>query len=101
MSPDPEVFELPWLRDFLLECTRFTGADSAHDDQVDSMTQFLNYVRGLGSFNVIEHYRKMAAALSRPKPWCYACDQPILVNQPYTQQLDTTRHVNCPKRGLA
>lgn len=36
--------EAPWLDDFLLEITRFPNAK--HDDQVDSFTQGLTYLRG-------------------------------------------------------
>ena len=35
--------EAPWLDDFLLEITRFPRAK--HDDQVDSFTQALNWMR--------------------------------------------------------
>jgi len=33
----------PWLHDFIEECCEFPN--STHDDQVDTMSQFLNYIR--------------------------------------------------------
>jgi predicted phage terminase large subunit-like protein len=36
LLPDPELFEAPWVGDFLAEHDRFTGVSDKHDDQVDA-----------------------------------------------------------------
>jgi len=38
LLPDPEVFDVPWLADFLEVITRFTGVDDEHDDDVDALS---------------------------------------------------------------
>jgi predicted phage terminase large subunit-like protein len=48
----------PWLPDYVHELTGFPG--TRYDDQVDSTTQFLGYVRGNGS---LEIWIKLAEAL--------------------------------------
>lgn len=40
--PAPSVH--PWVRQFTKECLDFRGDGSGHDDQVDTMTQALNYL---------------------------------------------------------
>jgi hypothetical protein len=60
LLPDPATFHVPSLADYLRELTLFTGVNDAHDDEVDATTQLLNYVRGLGSFNVDDLWRRQA-----------------------------------------
>jgi len=38
LLPDPEVFDVPWLSEFLEVLTRFTGVDDEHDDDVDALS---------------------------------------------------------------
>ena len=53
----------PWLVDFEAEIATFPN--SAHDDQVDSLSQALNYIlRPSGGFGVFEYYRRRAEAAS-------------------------------------
>jgi hypothetical protein len=50
----------PWLSDFIDELSSFPAA--AHDDQTDSLTQALNYVRESGDFaSLVGFYRDEAA----------------------------------------
>tara|TARA_Y100001973_G_scaffold42267_1_gene63098 strand:- start:15621 stop:16805 length:1185 start_codon:yes stop_codon:yes gene_type:complete len=41
----------PWLKDFVEECSLFPSP-KIHDDQVDSMTQALNYMIRIGSYQI-------------------------------------------------
>ncbi len=51
----------PWLADFLYSMCVFPAG--AHDDDVDSCTQALNYMRGSNlSLGLIDYYKKLAAA---------------------------------------
>lgn len=78
LLPDPEHYNVPWLSDYMTEFARFTGMDDPEDDQVDSTTQALNYIRGLGSFNIMEHYRKLhESAANKGKIICTECQQVI------------------------
>jgi predicted phage terminase large subunit-like protein len=38
LLPDPSVYNVPWLSDFLEVVTRFTGVDDEHDDDVDALS---------------------------------------------------------------
>jgi Terminase RNaseH-like domain len=95
LLPDLSEYDVPWLPAYLNEFALFTGLDDPHDDQVDSTTQLLNYVRGLGSFNIMEHYRRQAGA-RHAEARCGRCDQPVLDNQPYNLSLGHKAHVKCP-----
>jgi predicted phage terminase large subunit-like protein len=50
----------PWLVDYVDSMASFPNA--AYDDDVDSTTQALNYVRGGAAGGVFEYYRQLAAA---------------------------------------
>ena len=97
LLPDPEVYDVPWLAVYLLEFARFTGINDAQDDQVDSTTQALNYVRGLGSFDVMDFWRRMAKEAEASKlPQCMRCKRPIGDNQPYQKEGNGLyQHVHC------
>jgi len=98
--PDPTEYDVPWLAPYLNEFAKFTGLNDPEDDQVDSTTQFLNYVRGLGSFNVLDFWRKSARDADQARyrnGACWVCNKPILDNQPYFREGDRKRHANgCP-----
>ena len=53
----PQPTHAPWLQDYLHEMELFPGA--AHDDQVDSTTMGLGYMRRSGTHGVIEVWREM------------------------------------------
>jgi predicted phage terminase large subunit-like protein len=101
LLPDPSVFDVPWLRDFLTELLTFTGINDVHDDQVDSVTQLLNYIRGLGSFDVMTWWRKNAqqAEAGRRKV-CLECTREIRIDQEdYRRVGEQYRHLKCPVNG--
>ena len=45
--PHPEI--APWVHDFLEECAAFPNA--AHDDDVDAMSQAINYMSNTGNYS--------------------------------------------------
>ena len=97
LLPDPSVYEVPWLPAYLNEFARFTGVDDLHDDQVDSTTQLLNYLRGGGFANLMDFYRRRAEAAGQHNPnACARCQRPILDGQQYTRERDRKSHVSCP-----
>jgi phage terminase large subunit-like protein len=95
--PDPSEYEVPWMGDYLREMENFTGINDAEDDQVDSTTQLLNYCRGLGSFNVQEHYREYALmAARRNERRCSRCTQIIQDGQQWVNDAHLVYHATCP-----
>ena len=98
LLPDPDVFDVPWLSDYVKELLSFTGVNDVHDDQVDATTQLLNHVRGLGSFNVMNFWRQRAAEREAvERRICPNCDQPIdLQREPYRRSGPRFLHVTCP-----
>lgn len=48
--PHPDQPGNEWVRDLVSECRQFPNG--AHDDQVDGLTQLLNYVRSSGSASI-------------------------------------------------
>jgi predicted phage terminase large subunit-like protein len=102
LLPDPSIYDVPWLSPYLKEFALFTGRNDPEDDQVDSTTQLLNYVRGLGSFIVADFYRRHAemAEVNRYAR-CNRCRQPILDNQPYLKEMNEKCHVACATMPLS
>jgi hypothetical protein len=49
----------PWLQDFIDELANFPSAED--DDDVDCLTQALNYLRGSDAGGVFDYYRMLAA----------------------------------------
>jgi hypothetical protein len=97
LLPDPTIYDVPWLAPYLNEFALFTGLEDPHDDQIDSTTQMLNYLRGQGSFNLMDYYRCQAEAIgNNNRGNCVRCRQPVLDNQPYTKEMDRKCHVTCP-----
>jgi hypothetical protein len=77
----------PWLAEFLDEHASFPNG--AHDDQVDSVTQFINYVRRTGNYTLIDWYKQQQAALDsavkQPEvnvSACTACGSTFIQNIP-------------------
>lgn len=104
LLPDPAEYYAvdKWLPDYLREFALFTGINDAEDDQIDSTTQLLNYARELGSFNVMDHYKRAAEdAMRRKYPICWKCNQPIKENQPFIREMERRCHVNCPPAVVA
>ena len=66
----------PWVADFLDEVSAFD--QGSHDDQVDSMTQALNYLRHNRN-RLLDFYIKDLAAMQAPGPVCAnaQCRKPI------------------------
>jgi predicted phage terminase large subunit-like protein len=56
----------PWLADFMDEVSSFPAAP--HDDQVDALTQALNYSREANPGGVFDFYREMAEREARGEP---------------------------------
>jgi hypothetical protein len=67
--------QAPWLNDYIAELTGFSG--TKYDDQVDSTTQFLDYMRLPGSIpmNITEEVLRRSAEprrrLLQPMPRCF------------------------------
>ena len=65
----------PWLSDYINELTSFPG--SKYDDQVNSTTQALDYLRNINS--TLEVWRRLAKVqlpLVRPQPMFLGCFRP-------------------------
>ncbi|HEY2497240.1 MAG TPA: phage terminase large subunit [Candidatus Angelobacter sp.] len=56
--PDPQVFGLPWMEDYLHNICAFPKA--AHDDDMDSTSQALIYMRGRLGGGIVDFYRQQA-----------------------------------------
>jgi hypothetical protein len=98
LFPNPAIYDVPWLPEYLNEFALFTGLGDPHDDQVDSTTQMLNYLRGQRSFShLMEYYRLRKEAMSsNSRDCCVRCNQPVVDNQPYNLERDYKCHVTCP-----
>lgn len=61
--PDPQVFEVPWIESYIHNLCTFPRA--AHDDDVDSTSQALIYMRNRlrVASGLAEFYKKQAAAI--------------------------------------
>ena len=57
--PDPQVFKLPWMETYIHNICTFPRA--AHDDDMDSTSQALIYMRAHNADGIIEFYRRKAA----------------------------------------
>jgi predicted phage terminase large subunit-like protein len=99
LLPNPAAYDVPWLPVYLNEFALFTGLNDPHDDQVDSTTQMLNYLRGQRSFtNLMEYYRLSAETMSsNSRNRCVRCNQPVVDNQPYTMDRGYKCHATCPR----
>ena len=62
--PDPEAFDVPWLDAYIHNICTFPKA--AHDDDMDSTSQALIYMRNHLVDGILNFYRQQAAAPSRP-----------------------------------
>jgi predicted phage terminase large subunit-like protein len=63
--PDPQVFGISWMEDYLHNLCAFPKA--AHDDDMDSTSQALIYMRSRLGGGIVEFYRQQAAAeLAQP-----------------------------------
>jgi len=58
--------EAPWLQDYIAELTGFPG--TSYDDQVDSTTQFLDYMRQPGARPMVIS-REALARMRLPRPY--------------------------------
>jgi predicted phage terminase large subunit-like protein len=56
--PDPQVFDVPWLEEYIQNICAFPRA--AHDDDMDSTSQALLYMRRNASNGIAEFYRKQS-----------------------------------------
>lgn len=69
--PDPQVFDCPWIEDYLHNICTFPKA--AHDDDMDSTSQALIYMRSRLGGGIVDFYRQQAtgevppAQQDRPK----------------------------------
>jgi len=61
--PDPEIFDVPWLDAYIHNICTFPKA--AHDDDMDSTSQALIYMRSRLVDGILNFYRLQAAAPSR------------------------------------
>ena len=56
--PDPQVFDAPWVEDYLHNLCTFPKA--AHDDDVDATSQALIYMRSRLGGGIVDFYRRQA-----------------------------------------
>jgi predicted phage terminase large subunit-like protein len=54
--PDPQVFDVTWMEDYLRNICTFPRA--VHDDDMDATSQALTYMRNRGSGGIADYYRK-------------------------------------------
>jgi predicted phage terminase large subunit-like protein len=54
--PDPQVFDVPWVEDYLHNICAFPKA--AHDDDMDATSQALIYMRSRLGGGIVEFYRQ-------------------------------------------
>jgi predicted phage terminase large subunit-like protein len=59
--PDPHVFDLPWVEEYIHNICTFPKA--AHDDDADSTSQALIYIRHKMGGGIMDFYRKGAAEI--------------------------------------
>jgi predicted phage terminase large subunit-like protein len=57
--PDPQVFHVPWIEDYIHNICTFPKA--AHDDDMDSTSQALIYMRNRLGGGILDFYRRQAA----------------------------------------
>jgi predicted phage terminase large subunit-like protein len=95
--PDTDEVDAPWFADYLIEMMRFTGLNDPHDDQVDSTTQALNYLRDqvTGFAEIIQTYKEMAEG-SKKLHLCANCHQEIGINEAYRAEWGGHFHHRCP-----
>ena len=61
--PDPQVFKLPWMENYIHNICTFPRA--AHDDDMDATSQALIYMRSHNANGIAEYYRRLAAEAGR------------------------------------
>ncbi|HET6842189.1 MAG TPA: phage terminase large subunit [Candidatus Angelobacter sp.] len=54
--PDPQVFDVPWMEDYIRNICSFPKA--VHDDDMDATSQALTYMRNRLGGGIIEFYRR-------------------------------------------
>lgn len=59
--PDPQVFGCPWMEDYLHSICTFPKA--AHDDDMDSTSQALIYMRSRLGGGIVDFYRQQASGI--------------------------------------
>jgi len=57
--PDPQLFDCPWIEDYLHNICTFPKA--AHDDDMDSTSQALIYMRSRLGGGIVDFYRQQAS----------------------------------------
>src|SRR4029077_6116198 len=62
--PDPQVFGITWMEDYLHNMCAFPKA--AHDDDVDATSQALIYMRSPLGGGIVEFYRQQATGEVTP-----------------------------------
>jgi predicted phage terminase large subunit-like protein len=62
--PDPQVFGITWMEDYLHNICAFPKA--AHDDDVDATSQALIYMRSRLGGGIVEFYRQQATGEVKP-----------------------------------
>ena len=78
--PDPQVFGVSWMEDYLHNICAFPRA--AHDDDVDATSQALIYMRSRLGGGIVDFYRQQAAVqlgqpgLRQPQPGRVAYRRP-------------------------
>jgi predicted phage terminase large subunit-like protein len=63
--PDPQLFNCPWIEDYLHNICTFPKA--AHDDDMDSTSQALIYMRSRLGGGIMDFYRQQATGEIAPK----------------------------------
>jgi predicted phage terminase large subunit-like protein len=62
--PDPQIFDVPWVEDYLHNICAFPKA--AHDDDVDATSQALIYMRTRLGGGIVDFYRQQATGQIPP-----------------------------------
>jgi predicted phage terminase large subunit-like protein len=65
MLPDAEVYDVPWLEGLVYSMEHFPSA--VHDDDIDCVTQALNFARLSDEPGILGYYRRQAEEIMRQK----------------------------------
>src|SRR4029077_8530389 len=79
--PDPQVFGVTWMEDYLHNMCAFPKA--AHDDDVDATSQALIYMRSRLGGGIVDFYRQQATGEVRESP------APRKITRPTSGSADT------------
>lgn len=88
LLPDPEIFDVPWIEDYLHNICTFPKA--AHDDDVDATSQAINWMR-VNSFGLLEVWKQQAEAAKQKAADEKAGPPPVRTEQEVSRELGTAQ----------